>query len=560
MNGKGLNLFLTQADMDLKRSNKLVMDSLLKVYKAKVRPLEQRYRFDHFYSPLADGDFEARPLVVLLGQYSVGKTTFIRSILERDFTGIRIGPEPTTDGFHAICYGPTDRAIPGNAAAVDRDRPFVGLSQFGANFLSRFQVAEVPSPLLDSLTLIDTPGVLSGEKQRLDRGYDFEAVVRWFVERADRILLLFDAHKLDISDEFKRVISVLKGNDDKVRVVLNKADQIDQQQLMRVYGALMWSLGKVFNTPEVTRVYIGSFWDKPLDPKGEHMKDLFLKEKEDLIEDLKGLQRGCALRKVNEMVKRTRMVRVHALMVEDFRNQLPMFGKEGKQKKMAENLPQFLDNMTKRLNMSGGDFEKHEKIRDFLATYKLEEFKELHSRYIDIVGIVLSRDIPRLLNHIQQTEAKHDKATQEKEFDSGSSSNPFDMAEMGDCLPWVVDQTSQKKYDNLFFSLGPSGSPPKVSGGTARPVLMQSGLPTDALRKIWGLVTKEGSVDQEEFALMMFLIHSARQEGLDSIPEELPPHYIPPSKREQPTEIFGGRSGGSSSSGPAPPDRAFAPN
>jgi hypothetical protein len=25
----------------------------------------------------------------------------------------------------------------------------------------------------------------------------------------------------------------------------------------------MWSLGKVFKTPEVVRVYIGSFWDRP---------------------------------------------------------------------------------------------------------------------------------------------------------------------------------------------------------------------------------------------------------------------------------------------------------
>ena len=57
---------------------------------------------------------------------------------------------------------------------------------------------------------MDTPGVLSGEKQRIGRSYDFVEVCEWFSERADLILLLFDAHKLDISDEFKRAIEVLK--------------------------------------------------------------------------------------------------------------------------------------------------------------------------------------------------------------------------------------------------------------------------------------------------------------------------------------------------------------
>lgn len=69
-------------------------------------------------------------------------------------------------------------------------------------------------------------GVLSGEKQRVSRGYDFVNVCHWFAERADLILLLFDAHKLDISDEFKAVIERLKGQDDKIRVILNKADQV----------------------------------------------------------------------------------------------------------------------------------------------------------------------------------------------------------------------------------------------------------------------------------------------------------------------------------------------
>ena len=34
-------------------------------------------------------------------------------------------------------------------------------------------------------------------------------------------------------------------------MVLNKADGVSPQNLMRVYGALMWSMGKVIQTPEV---------------------------------------------------------------------------------------------------------------------------------------------------------------------------------------------------------------------------------------------------------------------------------------------------------------------
>ena len=67
------------------------------------------------------------------------------------------------------------------------------------------------------ISIVDTPGILSGEKQRTDRGYDFIGVLEWFAERVDRILLLFDAHKLDISDEFKRSIEALRGHDDKIR-------------------------------------------------------------------------------------------------------------------------------------------------------------------------------------------------------------------------------------------------------------------------------------------------------------------------------------------------------
>jgi len=84
-------------------------------------------------------------MILLVGQYSTGKTTFIKYLLEQEFPGMRIGPEPTTDCFIIITKGDQDQStgninegiIPGNALVVDRTKPFRALSSFGNNFLSR---------------------------------------------------------------------------------------------------------------------------------------------------------------------------------------------------------------------------------------------------------------------------------------------------------------------------------------------------------------------------------------------------------------------------------------
>lgn len=73
------------------------------------------------------------------------------------------------------------------------------------------------------------------------------------------IVCVFDTTKLDISDEYKSVLKCLHGNQEKVKIVLNKADCVSATELVRVRGALMWTLSKVIDTPEVPKVYIGSF-------------------------------------------------------------------------------------------------------------------------------------------------------------------------------------------------------------------------------------------------------------------------------------------------------------
>ena len=72
---------------------------------------------------LNEAEFRTPPMVLLIGPYSVGKTTFIEYLLGRNFPGQRVGPEPTTDRFCAVMYGEDERTIPGNALTVAPNSP-----------------------------------------------------------------------------------------------------------------------------------------------------------------------------------------------------------------------------------------------------------------------------------------------------------------------------------------------------------------------------------------------------------------------------------------------------
>ncbi|XWS09754.1 hypothetical protein CRYUN_Cryun39dG0016400 [Craigia yunnanensis] len=329
-----------------------IIDGLKRLYIQKLKPLEVTYHFNDFVSPLlTNSDFEAKPMVMLLGQYSTGKTTFIKHLLKSSYPGAHIGPEPTTDRFVVVMSGTDERSVPGNTIAVQADMPFSGLTTFGTAFLSKFECSQMP-------------------------------------------------HPLDVSDEFKRVIYSLRGHDDKIRVVLNKADQVDTQQLMRVYGALMWSLGKVLNTPEVARVYIGSFNDKPVNEAatGPIGKELFEKEQEDLLADLKDIPKKACDRRINEFVKRARAAKIHAHIIGHLKKEMPaMMGKAKAQQRLIDNLADEFGKVQRDNHLPPGDFPNVEQFREVLSGYNFDKFEKLKPKMIQAVDDMLGYDIPELL-------------------------------------------------------------------------------------------------------------------------------------------------------------------
>jgi len=377
-----------------------VGEALNHFYKDKLLPVEQDTGFHRFLSPeLPPAFFSSRPIILTLGQYSTGKTTFIRHLIESDYPGQQIGPEPTTDRFITVCHGPAVQKIPGNALVYDENFPFTPLSKFGNGFLNRLECARIPSPILEGVTFVDTPGVLSGEKQRLKRGYDFEEVIHWFIEHAAMIILFFDAHKLDISDEFKRCITVVSGCQSKVQILLNKADRMTTQQLMRVHGALMWALGKVLGTPEVARVYVGSFWDEPVE--SHELASLFEAERSDLYGQIEQLPRSSTVQKMNDLSKRARLAKANALLLEHLRTSMPtVWGHADKQEELIKMLPGIYLEVSRKTGAPLGDFPDPEHMRNVLATQDFTRFNKLDPAKMEQLEVLLSKDIPGLLKLI----------------------------------------------------------------------------------------------------------------------------------------------------------------
>uniref|UniRef100_A0A3Q1HFB5 EH-domain containing 2a n=1 Tax=Anabas testudineus TaxID=64144 RepID=A0A3Q1HFB5_ANATE len=517
----------------------MVTEELKNLYYKRLLPIEKYYSFHHFHSPsYEDADFDNKPMVLVMGQYSAGKTTFIRYLIEQEFPGSRVGPEPTTDCFTALMYGDTERIIPGNALTVDPKKPFRNLNIFGNSFLNRLQCVQMPNQVLENISIIDTPGILTASKRKLSRGYDFPAVLRWFAERVDRIILLFDSHKLEFSDELTWAFGALLGFEDKLRVVLNKADRMDSQQLMRVYGALMWSLGKVFRTPEILRVYIGSFWSEPRQ-MCDHYQLIELEE-EDLLSDIRNLPRNAAVRKLNDLVKRARLA--HAHIISYLKQEMPtIFCKESKKHNLIYQLPVIFTKIQQRHQVPAGDFPDCTKMQEKLLGHDFSKFKALKPALMTSLDKLLTTDIANRMPLLQQQEMskkslpsvldgeflgtfrpEHYRRDPFKELPKDDESSEIDLD------GWVVERY-KPKYDEIFYNLSPSEG--KLSGTKVKKWMITTLLPNSVLAHIWRLsdIDGDGMLDNEEFALAVHLIEG-KLEG-HWLPRQLPSHLVPPSKR-----------------------------
>ncbi|XP_069590574.1 sarcalumenin isoform X2 [Ranitomeya imitator] len=394
----------------------VALQRLRKIYHSSIKPLELSYKYNELRQyEITDGEITSKPMVLFLGPWSVGKSTMINYLLGLDETPHQLytGAEPTTSEFTVLMHGPKLKTIEGIVMAADSARSFSPLEKFGQNFLEKLIGIEIPHKLLERVTFVDTPGIIENRKQQ-ERGYPFNDVCQWFIDRADLIFVVFDPTKLDVGLELEMLFRQLKGRESQIRIILNKADSLATQELMRVYGALFWSLAPLINVTEPPRVYVSSFWPEDYHP--ETHKELFLKEEISLLEDLTQVIENRLENKIAFIRQHAIRVRIHALLVDrylhTYKDKMTFFS-DGELvfKDILEDPDKFFifKSILAKTNVSKFDLPNREAYKDFFGVNPITSFKLLSQQcsymggcFLEKIEKAITHELPDLLGGISK--------------------------------------------------------------------------------------------------------------------------------------------------------------
>lgn len=405
-----LRLRETGEDWSYAREKQNIHSELLRIYNNQISPMESLYNYpDLGWSSLTESDLKAKPLVLFVGPWSAGKTSMINYLLNNENTShsLHTGAEPTTTEFTVLSYSDQYKTQSGEVVASDLQ--FNNLERLGSPFIERLKGISLPKKLLQRVTLVDTPGSIENRMQQ-DRGYSYDEALKWFVDRASLIFLLFDPFRLEVGKELQDTFSVLKGKESKLRIVLNKADAVGGQELMRLYGTLLWNIAPLLRVVEPPRIYIGSFWGREHTERSS--KELLLTEEKSLVSDLQQAILNNGENKMSMTRKHAKMVHLHAALIDRFievyNQERSMFGDNDLKWKNILDEPDKFDIFTpftrKPWSLNRSDLPHINLYHAFFKLNKLWRFFPLqsHCRVIwgcpaDSINEAVTFSLPKLL-------------------------------------------------------------------------------------------------------------------------------------------------------------------
>ncbi|XP_053698196.1 sarcalumenin [Sabethes cyaneus] len=400
----------------------VILRDLKKIYDTAIKPLEALYKYrDLSNRHFGDPEIFSKPLILFMGPWSGGKSTILNYLTQNEYTpnSVRTGAEPSPAYFNILMHGDEPEVLDGTQLAADWT--FSGLQKFGQGLLDRLRGQKLPNKLLERVNIVEIPGILEVRKQ-VSQYFPFNDACQWFIDRADIIFLVYDPSKLDVGPETEAILDQLKGREYQTRILLNKADQVKPEELLRVQGALIWNISPLMSSAQPPVMYTVSLWSNPFET-GAPVRLLQAQERFMLLD----LSQAIEKRIENKIASARRFavrVRNHAKMVDcyltTYYNHKTLFANKKHISDQIIGNPQqyhIYEGLSTLTNISRYDLPDPEVYRDFFQLNPLYEFKKLSETCtyfrgcpINKLDIAIAYDLPELVGKYKKmSEAALDK-------------------------------------------------------------------------------------------------------------------------------------------------------
>lgn len=265
-------------------NNKELQKQLQTKVKKKLEPLFARYRMD--FGGI-DAALKWKPIVLIIGNYSSGKSTLINELVGQHVQ--RTGQAPTDDSFTIITSDPgvDNVETPGSTLVNDEKLPFQHFRGFGEKLISHICMKQVASPVLENMAIIDSPGMIDATSEK-DRGYNYMRVLGEFAKIADLIVLMFDSHKAGtIKESYETIRNTLpeKSGEHRIVFVMSRIDECDNlTDFTRSFGTLCWNMSQMTGRKDIPHIFL-TYAPSVVDPST--VAEGWPQEREELIEKIK---------------------------------------------------------------------------------------------------------------------------------------------------------------------------------------------------------------------------------------------------------------------------------
>lgn len=166
-------------------------------------------------------------LVMVMGEFSTGKSTFINALVGKKIATANV--TPTTAVITKFCYGERDKVIVHYKDGSLKESTIVDFADITAENLGSYQRHDeisfverrIPADMLKFMSIIDSPGLNSLNQEHT-------TTTRKFVGKADAVLWIFDANK-PISQTEMISMTKLRPRLEPIAII-NKMDTLNDEE------------------------------------------------------------------------------------------------------------------------------------------------------------------------------------------------------------------------------------------------------------------------------------------------------------------------------------------